>query len=421
MVWGLSQKNISPIGIDLGVDSIKLLQVTGDDPPQLVAAGAAEIPAEARFDVAARQSFIQQAIHDLVKRGRFQGRRAVFALPSAQTHIQHLRLNKSDGQDPELQVESELAQRLPVDPSCLAIRTIPVGEVFADGAAQQEVICLATGRQTIARLIEWAGKNRLIVAGMHSEPVSIAQAFAHLYRRGGDEQQTTMFIDIGSTTTKALVTHGAQLVFAKTIQVAGEHFNQQCAEALDVELEQARQRRRAHAAQAEQNDASQMATTHGERRSTTIPAEMPTMSEAHSSEDTQGFAMLDAAVTAIEQEQDPEGGEPAGMQVVTQHDPMMGGEMLDCLIDELQLCIGYHASMFPDRTIGRLVFLGGEANQKGLCQQIARSLRLPAQLGDPLARVVRGARGAKPINVDLRTAQPGWAVPLGLCLLPTDL
>ena len=66
------------------------------------------------------------------------------------------------------------------------------------------------------------------------------------------------------------------------------------------------------------------------------------------------------------------------------------------------------------------MFLGGEARHKGLCQQIAKKLRLTARMVDPMARV--GRDGSEPMTgVDLKQPQPAWAAVLGMCLSPTDL
>jgi hypothetical protein len=91
-------------------------------------------------------------------------------------------------------------------------------------------------------------------------------------------------------------------------------------------------------------------------------------------------------------------------------------ETLDCLLDELQLCIRYHQGVFPSRPIEKLVFLGGESLHVSTCQRIARTLRIGAQLGDPLARLMRMNPDKGSAGLDLRRPQPGWAVPLGLCL-----
>jgi Tfp pilus assembly PilM family ATPase len=95
-------------------------------------------------------------------------------------------------------------------------------------------------------------------------------------------------------------------------------------------------------------------------------------------------------------------------------------EVLEGLSDELGMCARYHAALFRDRRIDRVVFLGGEARDVGLCQALAASLRLPAKAGDPLARFL--ANGPAPADLpEPDAAHPGWAAACGLASSPTDL
>ena len=90
MGFGLVQRNLSPIGIDFGSDSIKLLQVVRDDPPKLVAAAAMDVPMECRQDPATLHGFVEQALRELIREGKFKGRRAVASIPSAQIGRAHV-------------------------------------------------------------------------------------------------------------------------------------------------------------------------------------------------------------------------------------------------------------------------------------------------------------------------------------------
>ncbi|MCD4699092.1 MAG: hypothetical protein K8R91_00770, partial [Phycisphaerae bacterium] len=68
--------------------------------------------------------------------------------------------------------------------------------------------------------------------------------------------------------------------------------------------------------------------------------------------------------------------------------------------------------------IERAIFLGGQARDKRLCKEIARRLRLPSQVGDPLVKI-KQAKGAMIVpddGPDLRKAQPEWVVAVGLSL-----
>ena len=90
----------------------------------------------------------------------------------------------------------------------------------------------------------------------------------------------------------------------------------------------------------------------------------------------------------------------------------------DRLIEELELCRRYYEMTFQGRPVSRLVFIGGEARQKGLCQHIARAMGVAAQVGDPLARLAKSGDIGIESGIDRRQPQPGWAVAIGLSMGP---
>ncbi len=414
MGFSWSAKNISPIGVDFGADSLKLLQVQTDEQPLLIAAAAAEIPSDSPRDPERHRQLLSLNLKKLVREGGFKGKRIIASISAGCTYVQHVRLNKGEGIDPQLQLEAELRGRLPIDPAAMVIRSVPVGDVFADGANKHEVICMAASREAIMRTVQIAKAAGLDVVGMHCEPMAILAAFAHLFRRPNDCERTNLFVDIGGATTKALIAHGKQLVFAKTIHVGGEHMIRQLAAASGISRDDARVRHIAGAAlgiqaaapAAEPVPAPGVVTTDRRREGGICAAAgMPAIPTSGAAQSATPSPVTATAPTRVAGPVDAD-----------------RGEMLDCLIDELQLCAGYHAAMFTDRPIEKLVFLGGESRHIAMCQKIAQALRLPAQLGDPLVRLNRGRSGAgAPVGVDLRQPQPGWAVPMGLCMLPTNL
>jgi hypothetical protein len=86
------------------------------------------------------------------------------------------------------------------------------------------------------------------------------------------------------------------------------------------------------------------------------------------------------------------------------------------VVEELELCRRYYETTFPQQPIQRMIFVGGEARQKALCQHIAKAMGLAAQIGDPMARIHRGS------DIDLdRQPQPSWAVAVGLSMGPANV
>lgn len=404
MVFGLSKTRVSPIAVDFGADSLKLLQVTLTDPPQIVAAAMVDVPEHARGEPAARHAFFAESLRFLLRSQPFKGNRAICSIPAYQTLVQHLQIHKAEMDDFDNQVAAQLRQRLNIDPSRMVVRTVQVGPVVRDGTPRQEVICLAAGRDAVMRHIDTARRGKLDVVGMHCEHQALLRAFSHLYRRAGDADRTTCFIDIGGATTKLVIAHGPELVFAKTIHAAGDHFTRQRAQLRSQSFSDAR-------AQRVQEASSPPSSTELPGSGLASPARAAAPS---------GLAVIEAQIAA-------ERTGPIAVSPVTRPHPSQPsdhgneGDALECLIDELQLCCRYHQSMFPARAIEKLIFLGGESHHVDICQTIARSLRIGAQLGDPLARLIRSTQKSSASGIDMRQPQPGWAVPLGLCLSDANL
>ena len=92
-----------PIAIDFGASSLKLLQLSPGDPPSLIAAASVEVPEGLRTDPAKRLEFQFQALGKLARAVPFRGKRAVCAIPAAQTFIKHMQFPRAENIDlPEL-------------------------------------------------------------------------------------------------------------------------------------------------------------------------------------------------------------------------------------------------------------------------------------------------------------------------------
>lgn len=366
MAFGFSRTRVSPIAIDFGSDRLKLLQLIPGNPPQLVAAAAARVPDAARGDAAARHAFFSQALPELMKKQPFKGRRAICSLPAYQTLVQNLEVSRADHAGLEELVADQLRQRMNVDPGRMVIRHHPLGQVVRNGTNMQHVLCMAASRDVVMQYLKLCSDNRIDLVGMHGEPMAVLRAFAN--PETDESGQVICYIDIGASSTKWVIAHGGAVQFAKTVHVAGDHL---------APLQQAAE---AHA-QVEANAASSHVrqTQDGGQGAET------------------GLAMLNAT-----------GGAASG-------DSQDQGETVEYLIDELQMSLRYHQSLFPKKPIEKLVFLGGGARQVQTCQRIARAVRIAAQLGDPLARVARISAAKPPVGVDLNEPQPGWSVPFGLC------
>lgn len=390
-----------PIGVDFGVGALKVLQIARGDPPTLVAAASIDTPEDLLTDTVGRLDFQAEALGRLVRSGGFKGKRAVCAIPSGMALCKHVRVAKGDPTSVGLQVASTLAQQVNMHPASLVLRTVDVGDVErvgATGGKQAEVICIAAPRDGVAKLMDAIKAARLEPVGMHSEFAATIRAFGDLARApAGGGERTTLYLDIGTGSTRVMIAHDDKMVFARVINLGGRALDEAIVSSRNMSLADAHKARYACAgAMPERGREAETGMNERARAAASI--------KDASADEPLGLTSAVACATLA----------PCGPD-----EPALN-EAIEILTDEVTMCLRYHESLFPSRRVSGMVFVGGEARHAGLCQHLARALRLPAQIADPLARVAR--TGKEPASgVNLREAQPGWTVPLGLCMSPTDL
>lgn len=383
----------TPIAIDFGARAMKLLQLSAGDAPALVSAVRIETP-ESLFDDSRRRLLWQfSQLGKAVKMGGFRGKRAAATLPASLTFCKHLQFPRSDTADIRLMVESSLSQQLHCDPSSLVFRHVEVGSVA--GGAKTEAIGFAAGREMVEQLMAALRNAKLEPVGMVSEFAALLHGFEYLSRRDEDSKLSSLYLDLGFNTTNVAIAHGPDLVFARCIEHGGRSLDIAAAKQLKVDPSEAQRAR--------------LELEFLCRRDRNAGNEVRQAGLSGSEDvniDRRGTAPVVAPRTP-----DTSNSASASIDLT---------EALEIITDEIAMCLRYYDAMFPGRRIDRAIFVGGEAAHKGLCQSIARALRLPAQVADPLARVARTGNEVVQ-DVDLRTPQPGWAVAMGLCLAPTDL
>ena len=402
MAFGINKTRLTPIAIDFGVDSLKLLQIsTNGETTQLVGAASMVIPESARKDSAARYTFLGDALKELVRQQPFKGRRVMCAIPAFQTLVNTFELACNENDDINQQVNLHLQTVMEKDPSRMVIRNQRVGSIVRDGSMRQRVICIAASRAVVMRYLELAAAAKLEVVGMHSEPLCIARGFSELYnRREADQKEARCFIDIGAAATKLVILRDQEILLARNIAVCGDEMTRRHAREHKMDFAEARLARIREAANPQA--ARPFPTFADKQKSEQIKAALNGMD--------QGALALDT-----EEQTNRERGLIDKPAEISELD-----ETLDTLIDDIRLTVRYHNTVRQDAAVKRVVLLGGEAHQRCVAEAIAYAFGVPTYVGDPLARVMR-TPGLTPLGVNMNQPQPGWAVPLGLCLSDANL
>ena len=230
-----------------------------------------------------------------------------------------------------------------------------------------------------------AKRCKLEVVGIHNEQFAAIKTFEYMFRRGADEKANAvnMYIDLGAITTKVTVTHCKDVKFVKTIHLGGNQMTLEYAKRHNIEFGCARLERMRIAQGIEIEEkvvVKETAKVGADDSASEQNAIINSSGEDHPEEDT-----------------------------------------LEMIVDELKHCVRFHQHLYPNDEIGKLIFLGGESHHMNTCHQIAKSLRIKAQLGDPLGRLDREHLEMLPDALDRDKSHPGWAVVMGLCLSEANL
>lgn len=443
MVLGFLKSNYAPIAIDFGYSQLKLLQLTNDEPSKISSAACAEIPESIRPDHTARQEYLAKTLPGLLSKGRFKGKLAVCSIPSWQTFVQHMRFGKSDGADKDTAIMNQLQSVIACDPDNVVVRHFDVGTIHSGQSVLNEVICFAIGREIVMNYVDLLRKCKLVVGGMHAEPIAMLYAFWHLYRRENDDLITTMYIDIGGGSTKAMITHGRDLKFTRSIPIGGRHFDKDVADKLHCDIHSAHAHRMS-AISHTRPDAKVSSKTYNElNKSGALLANSVCIQSLSNTETDTGIlkSHIDdgnpdfSTNSRTDQNERRSGILPAEFSKVTNESQLEFhpnnqnhnqslvydalSDLYEQLIEEIRMCSRYHVSTYPDRPIHRLVITGGESTDSCLSHNVAKQIGMPAFIGDPVKRL-QISDNATLLDFCAEDSNPQWTVAAGLCKCPIE-
>ena len=363
----LFRKKVYPIGIDLGSHSLKIIQVTESEGGlQLIAAAKAVVPPEIRNDPLGLQRWYIANIKELLAVKPFKGKKVVSCLPARTMLIQHLRLPKMEKEQLKKSLPWEAQEKLPFDTTGALLRHITAGEVYEGDETMLEVILLAASRNVVQQHLHLIEQTKIEIDSVSVEACALVSSFAHLQKRAEQGDRAIMLVDLGHSCTKVVVAHNSKMAFCRTVGPWAKEGS----------------------GQEPVSNKKEMVVNSG----------------------SGGSALAVETATATMTEEMSENG------AVANKADSHAGTVLTRLATEIRSCIRYHDIMFDTNTISRIIFVGGQAKDKQLCQRLAQELRLPAQLGDPLARIEAGSRIGRHSDLDAEQINSDWAVAFGLCL-----
>jgi len=173
------KNHIYPIGMDIGYDSLKLVQLGNNGKGiSLIAGGSKNRPAHVEPGSANWQKWAIEAIRELSNCGKFRGREVIATIPANEVFIEHIKMPKikeEPGSDDKLQdaLLPKIKQKLPFEPDDAMIKYIP--------AEEDNVLVIAAERKKINRHLAIYEKAQLAIKSITVWPTALANSYAEFF------------------------------------------------------------------------------------------------------------------------------------------------------------------------------------------------------------------------------------------------
>jgi type IV pilus assembly protein PilM len=377
MSWNFRSHDLQPIGLDIGHDSIKMIQLDiGEGQIRVVAADKVRIDSQVRSDDALRRRFVISAIQQMRARGSFRGKAVISCVPNEQMRITSLRLAESGPDEVEEALRKEMAQRFGLNPDKDSMDYIVAGSVRQGDEIKNELILFAVDSPTIENHVKMLEEAKLRPVAIDTMAGAIFRSFERLLRRQEDKERILVLVDVGSSSTVAVFGDNGAISFVKHMPIGGQRFANEIGSRLGVGSEQAERLRRIL------------------RRGKNGTAGESTVSVPGGVDD--GAKM-----------------EASTKQVVVDAISSIAEE----LAGQISRCLRYYTVTFRGTRIERVYLTGGEAYEGILVNVMRRQLPVDVEVGQPLKGFDLSAEGAR-INFDSdkRGLLCEWAVAVGLGL-----
>jgi Tfp pilus assembly PilM family ATPase len=208
-----NKRRTYPIGIDLGEDTLKMVQFADNSKGiSLIAGGSENRPVDIVPGSSTWQRWAIEAIKKATSNGRFSGKNVTAAIPASEMFVDNIKMPKVGDEKPEEAIFSKIKQKLTFDFALAMIKYIPTEE--------DNIIVIATEREKIDRHLAIYERANLQIESIGIWPVALANSYARFFgRRKTDLQAIVMLIDIKSNSTNVVISRYKNPLFARSIPV----------------------------------------------------------------------------------------------------------------------------------------------------------------------------------------------------------
>ena len=354
----------SPIGIDIGRTSVKMVQFRKKGSGlALQAAGQAAVEFPSNSLGPDETAATVKALKKTFTQRKFFVNRAVITPPATDVDVRPLTL-PAGSHDVAKMVRWEAESYLAYPAEDAVIDHVVLGQAKSAGETRLEVLAAAVHRDKITASLDLIARTGLVTQAVDIVPLALARLLDVL----PDGPATTVAaVDLGAYATHAVILDNHELRMSRTIDIGGERFTAALCEALEIQ----------------HDEADVLKCQHGTGVADDAAGSREPDADAPPSDETRKIAHI-------------------------VHDILR--DKLDYLATELSKLFRYFSAQNQGRRVEKVYLVGGGGALKHLDAFLAERLDTQVNVAEPLIRLTGGP-------VELKHANQGaYAVATGLAL-----
>ena len=193
----------SPIALDVGSNSVKMLQIQKvGNTVSVCACRRWQFPDDANMDTAQRRELVVTAVRNLLRTAGFKGRRVISALSCDHLGIKNIRLPSMPDHEFQQAVAWEASERLGFQAGEDQLKFLKAGQVRTGEEMRDEIIILTATKHEVEDHMQMLDEMGLKSEHIDAEPIALFRGFQRHLRRQADEQAVSVVIDIGLSATR---------------------------------------------------------------------------------------------------------------------------------------------------------------------------------------------------------------------------
>lgn len=323
------------VGVDIGTFSIKILHLKKEGAAWSVKAWG-YAPIDAKPDASPdekKQQTINRLRALLIEKG-VQVKHAATAISGNAVIVRYVKFPKLTKDELRATLATEAEPFIPFDINDVQLGFHILGDLVEEGQKKMETVLVAAKKDLIQARVEILEAVGLKPAVIDVDSFSLETVHEAI---GGDEKAgSTLYLNIGHMVTNLSILDGGVTRVVRDVFIAGNTFTKAIAKALQYDPAKAEEAKKSFGL--------------------LIDAEEKEKALAEGNRDALGVSQ---AVSGV----------------------------LKDLVAELHRSVDFYLSQGPERSIGRIVLVGGSARMKNLAKALSLELKVPVTVMNPLAFV----------------------------------